>query len=160
MNTVSGIRSILVLSAYIFDIFCTLILLMALIWLLRTIPELHKTWMPVYYNGKNRKDYLACWEEMKPWEKAQARKQRVVSITGLSILILVHAGAAYLAFRFFFPAIISFAQNIWTPPFISYSPASRQGKFYQKLPAFKRGVYAIREQIIKRFDSRLKRARQ
>ncbi len=112
MDAVSNVRSILVFLAYVFDIFCSLILLAALIWLLRVIPELHETWMPSYYNGQNRKDYIDCWEKMEPWEKAHARKQRIVSIVGIIILFLVLAGTVYLAIKFIFPAVISFAQNI------------------------------------------------
>ena len=98
MDAVSNVRSILVFLAYVFDIFCSLILLAALIWLLRVIPELHGTWMPSYYNGQNRKDYIDCWEK--------------ISIVGIIILFLVLAGTVYLAIKFIFPAVISFAQNI------------------------------------------------
>ena len=111
-TAVSSIRGLLVAVAYCFNGVIALMILGVTIWLLRKIPELSETWMPEYYNGKNRNQYRQCWQNMAPWEKKHARKQRLFTILIFSAMLITFLIGAYLIIRFFFPGIIEFAKNI------------------------------------------------
>ena len=119
MNSVSFARTLLIIGAYVINIFLGLAILAIFIYLLQQIAVLPSTWMPKYYEPTNRFEntswrqyYREVWCSMSEEERAKARKDRFVNIVTYILFVGLFAAGGYIIIRFVWPALISLAKTM------------------------------------------------